>query len=114
MDIQTSTASNSVIVKLDGRFDASVANDFKKTIGDLIDGGQVNFVIDLADVGYMDSTGLGSLVACLRRVGKEEGEIKLSSPTPKVRKVFELTRTHRIFDIYDDSSVAAQSFANPA
>ena len=110
MKIETKKKDNSMILGLTGRFDASVAQTFKDTIGKLIDQGCTHYVIDLADVDYMDSGGLGSLVASLRRVREQEGEIKLVSPCAKVRKVFELTRTHRIFDIYDDSSVAVQSF----
>lgn len=110
MNIQTQQNGNSITITLTGRFDASVAQKFKDTINELLDQDNILYVIDLKEVDYMDSGGLGSLVASLRRVREKEGEIKLCSPNSKVRKVFELTRTHRIFDIYDDSSVAAQSF----
>ena len=110
MNIQTIENNHSTTIILTGRFDASVAQKFKETINALLTKNNTHYVIDLAGVDYMDSGGLGSLVASLRRVREKDGEIKLSSPNNKVRKVFELTRTHRIFDIYDNNDIAVQSF----
>jgi anti-sigma B factor antagonist len=110
MEIQTKQNDTCVTLTLSGRFDASVAGSIKETISELIDRDNIHYVIDLSDVSYMDSGGLGSLVASLRRVREREGDIKLSAPNCNVRKVFELTRTHRIFEFYDNSTLAAQSF----
>ncbi|MGL1933090.1 MAG: STAS domain-containing protein [Desulfotalea sp.] len=110
MNIQIQHNDQSTTIILTGRFDVSVAQKFKETINELLTQNNTHFVIDLVDVDYMDSGGLGSLVASLRRVREKDGEIKISSPNSKVRKVFELTRTHRIFDIYDNSNIAVQSF----
>lgn len=110
MEIRTTQHNNSTVIQLAGRFDAGVAGDFKELIRNLITQDMTNFVIDLSAVSYMDSGGLGSLVASLRRVREHRGDIKMVSPSDKVRKVFELTRVYRIFDIYDDSEVAVLSY----
>jgi anti-sigma B factor antagonist len=68
-----------------------------------------NVVVDLADVDMVDSAGLGALIALLKRVDARGGDLKLAGLSSRVRMVFEITRTHRIFDILDtvDEALAA-------
>lgn len=95
---------------LAGRFDAAATASFKETIKGLLEEGNTNYVIDLEQVDYIDSGGLGSLVSALRQTRSVLGDIKVSGLSGKVRSVFELTRLHRIFEIFDDSLQAVNSY----
>jgi len=63
-------------------------------------------VLDLSQVGFMDSTGLGSLLSCLRTVKAKGGTMKLASLTTEVRHLFEMVLMDRVFDIYPDTASA--------
>ena len=95
---------------LAGRFDASTAGGFKDTFKELLREGASSYVVDFQEVDYIDSGGLGSLVSALRQTRSVEGDIKISGLSGKVRSVFEITRLHRIFEIFDDDSVAVNSY----
>ena len=98
------------VLRLKGRLDAPSAKDFKDKINSLVKEENVKFVIDMGAVDFIDSSGLGSLVASLRSVNKSGGDIKISALQNQVRAIFELTRLHRVFGIYEDSRAAAMSF----
>lgn len=110
MQITTKKGAKITTLELNGRFDASVVPQFKDFITKLMSEGGTNYVINMEKVSYIDSGGLGSLVSFLRQVRAIEGDIKIASLTDKVRSVFELTRLHRIFEIFDDSEMAVKSF----
>ena len=98
------------VLKLEGRIDAANAKDIKEKVGSLSKENRVKLVIDLGAVDFIDSSGLGSLVASFRSVNKLGGDIKIASLQDPIRSIFELTRLHRVFDIYDDSQSAANGF----
>lgn len=98
------------IMALSGRFDALMAKEFKNRVSDLIDGRQLKIAIDMMAVDFIDSSGMGALVGSLKGVSKENGVMKVTGLSPEVRTIFELTRLHRIFDIYDSLDAACASF----
>ncbi len=98
------------VLVLNGRLDAASAKDLKGRVNRLVKENRVKLVIDMAGVDFIDSTGLGSLVSSLRAVNEEKGDVKVASLQKQVRTVFELTRLHRIFGIYDDVDAAIAAF----
>jgi len=98
------------VLEFEGRLDASSAQEIKDKVSALAKENRINLVIDMAAVEFMDSSGLGSLVGSLRLVNELGGDIKIASLQDPVRAIFELTRLHRIFEIFDDSGAAARSF----
>jgi anti-sigma B factor antagonist len=110
MEIRQETINDVVVLKLEGRLDASSARDIREKVSSLSRENRVKLVIDMAGVDFIDSSGLGSLVSSLRTVNKLKGDIKISALQDQVRAIFELTRLHRIFGIYEDSAAAAMSF----
>lgn len=110
MEIYEETSNAITILKLVGRLDSPVVKDLKNKVNDLIQRGQVNLVFDMADVNFMDSSGLGGMVAALRAVGQAGGDIKIAGLQPRVRALFELTRLHQVFQIFQDVDAAVQSF----
>lgn len=70
-----------------------------------------NFVLDLEAVDFMDSAGLGALIAALKRVTEHGGDMKLACLQKKPRMVFEITRAHKVFEIYNSVEDAIRAFA---
>jgi len=68
-------------------------------------------VLDMTAVRFVDSSGLGALISCLRHVRGNQGDMKLCSMSKPVRALFELTRMHRVFNIIETRDEAVRSFA---
>ena len=86
-------------VVLEGaRLDASVADSVKSQIKEVIDRGERHLVIDFSSVQFMDSSGLGALVGCLKMMGPG-GQIEIINASSTVLKVLKLTRMNKIFNI---------------
>ena len=68
-------------------------------------------VLDMTGVRFVDSSGLGALLSCLRHVRGNQGDMKLCSMSKPVRALFELTRMHRVFNIIETRDEAVRSFA---
>ncbi len=92
-----------------GRLDASNTHYIQKSLSEEAEK-EGRVVMDLSSLEFLDSSGLGAIISLLRRVKKNDGDMKLVCPADKIRRVFELTRADRMFDIYDDCEVAAKSF----
>jgi anti-anti-sigma factor len=99
-----------MVLTLKGRLDSTSATTLKEKVKACAKNGQVHLVIDLAGVDFVDSSGLGSLVACLRSVNKSGGDIRIAALQDRVRAVFELIRLHHIFEIFDGVATATASF----
>lgn len=94
----------------EGSLEASNVTDFRQTVMGLLKEGD-EVVLDLGKVNFMDSSGLGTIVALGRSLAKAGGELRLANITPPVRTVFELTRLHRAFEIYETVEEAVASFS---
>ena len=92
------------------RMDAHNSGDLKEQMLQLFDEGKCNLVIDLAAVRFVDSSGLGALVSGFKNASAREGSLKLCSLQPQVRSMFELTRLHRVFEIFTTVDEAMESF----
>lgn len=97
------------IVEITGRLDAGSAPGLKAKLVELCRN-QINFVFDLSKMDSIDSTGLGCIITCRNVVAKSNGSVKLACPQLKPKMVFEITRAHKIFDIFDDLDAAIESF----
>ncbi len=98
------------IVDIEGEVDVYTSMELKKDLNNLIDAGEKRLIINLEKVVYMDSSGLGILVAVLKRIRSEKGNMKLIKLTPGIKKIFELTRLTKFFEIFDTEEVCAKSF----
>ena len=92
------------------RMDAHNSSDLKEQMLQLFDEGKCNLVIDLSAVRFVDSSGLGALVSGFKYASARDGSLKLSSLQPQVRSMFELTRLHRVFEIFTSVEEALDSF----
>ncbi len=81
------------------RLDAASARDFKKECDTLWKPGIDRLTIDLRDVGFLDSSGVGALLSVYKRLPAGQPSVKLLNTQPAVQSVIELLRLHRIFEI---------------
>lgn len=108
MDIEKK--DNITIIRTDERLDALVAPALKDMVQKVVKGGSIRVIIDLERTEFLDSSGCGALVASLRAIAKNEGDMKICRPSPQAQMLFELTRLDRVFEIYNDLDRAMQSF----
>ena len=90
--------------------DASNAGAFKRDVAPVLEA-TTKLVFDLSRLRFVDSSGLGAFISCLRKLNAKGGDVKLCGMSKQVRAVFELVRMHRIFDIYGTKEEAVRAFA---
>ena len=89
--------------------DASNSGEFKRDITPVLQS-QNKLVLDLGQLRFVDSSGLGAMLSCLRQLSAKGGDLKLCGMSKQVRGLFELVRMHRIFDIYGTREEAVRAF----
>ncbi len=82
----------------------------RQRIQKMLNAGDKKFLLNLADVDYIDSSGLGELVSSFTRVKNQEGELKILALTRRVRDLMQITKLLTVFDVYDDEAEAIKSF----
>lgn len=82
----------------------------RETVQGLLAGGQALILLNLQKVGYIDSAGLGELVACKKRSAEKGGDTKLLLPTKRVRDLLVLVKLNDVFEIFEDELQAVGSF----
>ena len=102
-----------VVSLLEPRLDAHLSVTFKQAVSDLIAEGSRHIVVDLAEVEFIDSSGLGALVAILKSLG-DEGTLILTSLCQPVAAMFRLTRMDKVFAIYSTPAAACDALSAPA
>jgi len=110
MEIVDEIIGKVTVLTLKGRLDSTSATGLQDKVKACAKNGRIHLVVDLAEVDFVDSSGLGSLVACLRSVNKLGGDIRIAALQDRVRAVFELIRLHHIFEIFDGAAMATTSF----
>ncbi len=82
----------------------------RERVTELLDGGQAKILLNLEKVKYMDSAGIGELVACYKRAKEKDGSVKLLNPSGKVYDLLQLTKLEEVFETYTDEKEALVSF----
>lgn len=111
VNITTREVDHVTVVDITGRI---VLGDeigaLRDTVRGLITKGKKKIVLNLANVDYIDSSGVGELVSSFTTVRNAGGELKLLSLTKKVHDVLQVTKLYTVFDIKDDEFTAVKSF----
>lgn len=112
MDLRLSTRSEGgrTVIEVGGEIDVYTAPRLREQLTELVDSGRYEIVVDMSDVEFLDSTGLGVLVGGLKRVRTHEGSMHLVCTHERILKIFRITGLTRVFPIHD--SVAAAVAAN--
>lgn len=114
MDFSTETVNGVTVVTLQVEtLDASNAKAFKTGLAAVLAPG-AKLIFDMKGVRFVDSSGLGALLSCLRQVHSSGGDLKLCDMAKAVRALFELVRMNRIFEIYNSRDEALRSYGASA
>ena len=89
---------------------AKAASSCKDAVRDLLSKGQKKILLNLGDVNYIDSSGIGELVSAFTTVRNQGGELKLLNLTKKVHDLLQITKLYTVFDVKDDEATAVKSF----
>jgi anti-sigma B factor antagonist len=109
MQIQHEKMERILILRpLERRIDASTALEFKQKMGEWIDSGNRCIVINLSEVDFIDSSGLGAIISAFKKIG-DNGAMVICVVRETVMSLFRLTRMDRVFDIFssEDEAIAA-------
>ncbi|MEQ8719538.1 MAG: STAS domain-containing protein [Acidimicrobiales bacterium] len=96
------------VLHVHGEIDMASAPAVRRAVVDLVGGGIRWLVLDLGDVGFVDSTGLGVLVGALKRVTSAAGEMTVVCGRENILELFRMTRLTAVFAIYDDVASACE------
>ena len=88
------------VLEIPENFTVDEVAKFRVEVKERIDKGTVNYIFDFARCEFIDSTGLGALVSVYKRCAEHNGSIKLRNLKEEVRKLFELTRLDKVFEIF--------------
>lgn len=101
------------IVRVEQALTAATVDTFREELSDwqARESTVLNLVLDLEPVDFMDSAGLGTLIATLKRLSERGGDMKLANLQKKPRMVFEITRAHKVFEIYASVADAIRAFS---
>lgn len=91
--------------------DAGNAPEFKRDMTPVLQA-NTRVVLDLSRLRFVDSSGLGAILSCLRQLSAKNGDLKLCGMTKQVRTAFELVRMHRIFDVSGTKEEAVHAFGH--
>ena len=98
------------ILKLSGRLVlGDESNELRTTIKRLVDSGDKKIVVDLGDVPYIDSAGLGTLVSAFASVSNAGGTMKLANLSKKIHDILNITKLFTVFEVHDSVSAALKS-----
>lgn len=102
------------IIKATGQLTAASVEAFREQVSSWqqLEDKVIHFALDMSGVDFMDSAGLGALIATLKHITERGGDMKIASLQKKPRMVFEITRAYKIFEIYDTVDDAVNSYTS--
>ncbi len=111
MKVSTRQVDGITILDLSGRITLGEGSvTVRDAIRDLLNKGEKHILLNLGDVSYLDSSGLGELVSAYTSVKNAGGELKLLNLTKKVHDLLQITKLYTVFDVKDDEASAVASF----
>ena len=87
------------------------ASTFRDTVRDLAGNGKKKLLLNLAEVSYIDSSGIGEMVSGFTTVTNQGGAVKLLNLTKRVRDLLQITKLYTVFEVFDDEAAAVRSFS---
>ena len=86
------------------------ASSFRDTIREMVAGGDKKVLLNLGDVTYVDSSGIGELVSGFTTVTNQGGQLKLLNLTKRIQDLLQITKLYTVFEVFDDEAEAVRSF----
>jgi len=87
------------------------SSNLREGIRDLLARGNRKILLNLGDVSYIDSSGIGELVSAFTSVANQGGKLRLLNLTKRVRDLLQITKLYTVFEVYDDEAAAVRSFS---
>ncbi len=111
MIIETRTAEGVTILDIKGKITIGEGSaEVRNTVRELLQAGKKKILLNLGDVSYVDSSGIGELVSSFTTVTNQGGQLKLLNLTKKLKELLAITKLLTVFDSYDEESTALKSF----
>ena len=111
MTIATHKVNDVAVLDLSGRITLGEGSvQLRDAVRDLLSKGSKQILLNLGDVTYIDSSGIGELVSAFTTVKNSGGELKLLNLTKKVHDLLQITKLYTVFDVKDDEATAISSF----
>jgi anti-sigma B factor antagonist len=113
MTISERTIGDVVVVDVSGKITLGDGGDtmLKGKLRSLVQQGQKKLLLNLADVAYVDSAGLGAIVQCYTTVTNQGGGLKLVNTTKRIKDLLAITKLLTVFDTYDSEAEAVTSYS---
>lgn len=111
MTIDTRTSDGVTVLDLHGKITIEVTAQVRKVIADLLEAGRKDILLNLGDVSFMDSSGIGELVRSYHSLTRAGGQVRLLHLTKKIQELLAITKLLTIFECYDDEFEAIASFS---
>jgi len=108
LEIRTQLDGTTCTMTLDGEVDVYTAPRLKEELVSIIEGGCGHVIVDLENVAFIDSSGLGVLVGALRRARERDGSVRIVCTRENILKIFRITGLDKVFPIFSDASEAAE------
>jgi anti-sigma B factor antagonist len=107
MDFSTENIDTDIaVVRGDGRLNMVSAPALREQVTAAIAAGRIRIVVDLGGTTFMDSSGLGALIGCLKTARQADGDLRIAAPNEQVRMVLRLSNVDRVLRSYDDPAEA--------
>lgn len=111
MNLRVEERGEAMLIEVgEERLDAHNSSELKAQMLSLFEENRINLLVDLKEVRFVDSSGLGALVSGFKNASARNGNLKLCGLQPQVKSMFELTRLHRVFEIFPGVDEALASF----
>lgn len=98
------------ILVLDGQLAGVTSRAFREAMDTLIESGRTQILLDFTELSFMDSSGIGELVASYRTIARLGGAVKILKPGKRIQDALTLTKLLPIFEVFDDRDEAVASF----
>jgi anti-sigma B factor antagonist len=111
LNISERQAGDVTVLDLSGKITIGEGSvSLRSAIRRLIEEGKKKILLNLGQVGYVDSSGIGELVSSYTTIGRENGQLKIVNLTQKIQDLLAITKLLTVFDVYDDEATALNSF----
>ncbi|MCC7208439.1 MAG: STAS domain-containing protein [Anaerolineae bacterium] len=110
MNVTVSEMRRVTLIEVNGRVDSTNAGKLGEALNEQIDAGRNQIVLDLSSVEYISSAGLREMVAAAKRVRNSNGDLRIASPSPRVKEVLDLAGLNMVFQVFATQVEAVGSF----
>lgn len=114
MNITEHTINDVTVLELDGQLALEGNAQFRKRATAALEAGNRKLIVNLAQVKYMDSSGLGELIACYTNLREVKGRVTLLNVNHRLKHLLEITKLTKVFELFDSEPAAVASFSQRA